>query len=79
MTLEKAKAEINKVLDEFDLCLTRAWECQRDAARMMNASTEIFARDPTGPAAAVEIVGRLQRIASKVQRLNGGGDPHGPA
>lgn len=80
MTLvAKRKAEIDKVLDEFEASLTRSWECQRDAARMMAASVEIFAGDPAGPAAAAEIFGRLQRIASKVERLKVGGDPRGPS
>lgn len=76
MTLEEKKAEIVKLLDEFESHLTQAADVQRKVTQLMDAW---HPKDTAEVAAAFEIFQRIQRIAAKVQRLGLGGDPHGPS
>ena len=77
--LEREKAKIDVLIDEFSELMDRVYELHREIGeRLYEFSSTAPLNGQEGKAATEELQAKARRAIGKIRRLAGGGDPHGP-
>jgi hypothetical protein len=77
--LEREKAKIDVLIDEFSELMDRVYGLQREISERLRVFSDAApGKSQEGRAATEELQAKARRIIGKIGRLAAGGDPRGP-